>query len=481
MQTRNPNNIKVIDVSHHQGEIDWKKVVADGVKGVFIKATEGIGYTDPLFRKNVQNALGVGLKVGLYHFTHPDNSPTDEAKYFADTVKGLNAELPLVLDMEQTKNRTASQLTVFASAWLIEVERLTGKRVMIYTGASFARSFLGPALYRWPLWVAHYGVDQPMSNPTWDRWTVFQYTSSGKVNGITGSVDMNEMDLAYWNNLFKVNPQPVDKKADAKTQAALKTLQTAGVIQTPDYWIQNAFDGGQVKGEYAALLIQNIANKLSGTTQPTPTPVPEPEQPAPTKEPKDWKAIEEATKAASVYVDLMTDGTAVVLKNGYLLTAQHVSKGKAALNVKTQAKRVYRATLLAEHPGIGKESIDLALYRLEDAPANLPYLPLATDILQLGERLLTVEAEYTKQTVRTGEACVLSNPTWPWKFSTSIPVNSGNSGGAVVNQYGELIGIVIQIDTVNVTKGSVSQVVPGGRCVNLLYPAVADWLKQYLK
>lgn len=287
-----------------------------------------------------------------------------------------------------------------------------------------------------------------------------------------------------------INPQPnakpVDKNADTKTQAALKVLQAAGVIQTPDYWIQNAFDGGLVKGEYAALLIQNMASKLGGTKpeQPPPTtePDPEPEQPpVPSKEPKDWKAIEELTKAASLYVDLMTDGTAVLLKDGYVLTAQHVSKGKPYLNMKMATKHVYRATLVAEHPGIGKESVDLALYRLESAPSNLPYLPLATDKLQLGEKLMSVESEYTKQIVRTGEVCVLSNATWPWKFAASIPVDHGNSGGAAVNQYGELIGIAIQYEYVTINKGSVSQGTQGGCFINLLYTEVANWLKQYVK
>lgn len=215
MQARNSANIKIIDVSHHQGTIDWKKVAADGVKGVFIKATEGVGYTDPLFRKNVQGAAIAGLKVGFYHFAHPDNSPTAEAKYFTDVVKGLKADFPFVLDLEQTKMKTAAQLTEFAVAWLTEVERQTGHRVMLYTGASFARSYLGKALAKWPLWVAHYGVNQPMSNTTWDRWAVFQYTSTGKVNGITGNVDMNEMERDFWMEVTVSNA--TEKKFDKES------------------------------------------------------------------------------------------------------------------------------------------------------------------------------------------------------------------------------------------------------------------------
>lgn len=179
-------------------------------------------------------------------------------------------------------------------------------------------------------------------------------------------------------------------------------------------------------------------------------------------------------------MELIGEGTAVLLRGGYLLTAKHVSCGKPSIDVKTQDKKKLTATLVSEHPGIGKEEVDLALYRIDNAPATLPYLVLATDKLQLGEKLMTVEAENTKQTVRAGIACELSNATWPWKFDSSLPVDKGNSGGAIVNQYGEMIGIVIQTSSVMVKNGNVSEQVPGGRGINLLYPAVNDWLRKYV-
>lgn len=490
MQLRNPNNIRIIDISHHQGTIDWPKVAADGVKGVFIKATEGIGYIDPLFRKNVQGAIAAGLKVGFYHFAHPDNSPVAEAKHFTDTVKGLKTDLPLVLDLEQAKGKTGYQLTTFAASWLDEVERLTTKRVMLYTGASFAKTYLGAALSKWPLWVAHYNVNQPMANATWNKWAVFQYTSSGKVNGIVGNVDVNEMELSYWMEITKSNPQqpqkpvdkPASKTADATTQLALKDLQAAGVIQTPEYWAQNAFEGGTVRGDYAALLIQRFAAVLKQTPsqpapKPNPTPTPKPEEPA---KPKPWEEIEMLTKAASVYVDLPGGGTAVVLKNGYLLTAKHVSCGKPVITIKTKSRQKLTATLVAEHPGIGKDDVDLALYRISEQPADLPYLTVASDKLEVGQKLLTVEAEVKDWVTRTGEVCLVSVDTWPWKFDCSIAVNKGNSGGALVNQYGQLVGIVIQMSSVTVKNGGVTKAVPGGRGINLLYPAVSEWLEKYM-
>ncbi|WP_103110498.1 GH25 family lysozyme [Brevibacillus reuszeri] len=488
MQPRNSAvNIKMIDVSHHQKTIDWKKVVADGVRGVFIKATEGVGYTDPLFRTNVQGALAAGVKVGFYHYCRPEtgNTAEKEAESFLAAVAGLQATLPHVLDAEGDAAKIgATKLTDWCHSWLETVEKRSGHSVMVYTGASFAKTYLGAKLAKWPLWVAHYGVNQPMENPIWQRWSVFQYTSSGKVSGIAGNVDMNEMDSTFWSEL--INPQkgdkPVNKQADDKTKEALTALQSAGAIQTPEYWIQNAYEGGTVRGDYAALLIQNMAKKLA-TTVPVPeTPKPElpkPEPEKPVKQPKPWAEIEKLTKSASVHVDVGGGGTGVLLQGGLALTAQHVSKGRSIIRVKTSERNWMDAMLVAEHPVIGKDSVDLALYRIENPPKNLPYLPLATEPIASGQKLLTVEAEYTEWITRTGELCQVSTTREPWEFDCSVPVKSGNSGGAAVNEYGEVVGIFSNVVSVGIQKGSVREGVPGGEAVNLQHPVVAEWLNKH--
>src|SRR5690242_3411645 len=102
MQTRNPNNPRIIDVSHHQGVIDWIQVADDGIQGAMIKASEGIGYIDPLFRQNATEAISAGLRVGFYHYARPEsgNTPEQEVEAFMGAISGLRASLPLVLDLE---------------------------------------------------------------------------------------------------------------------------------------------------------------------------------------------------------------------------------------------------------------------------------------------------------------------------------------------------------------------------------------------
>lgn len=205
MQTKSASNIKVIDISHHQGKIDWTAVKEDGVQGAFIKATEGRTGLDTKFEVNAKAAAAAGLPVGFYHYAHPENNdPLSEAARFANTVKSYKAVFPHVLDVEGESQQVGSgKLSAWCVAWLQEVERLTGHPTMVYTGASFAKTYLSKQLAPWPLWIAHYGVSTPLANSTWDKWSVFQYTSTGSVMGITGNVDINAMEKAFFDKYVK--------------------------------------------------------------------------------------------------------------------------------------------------------------------------------------------------------------------------------------------------------------------------------------
>lgn len=490
MQARNSAKIKIIDVSRHQGTIDWKRVAADGVMGVFIKATEGIGYTDPLFRANVQGALAAGLKVGFYHYCRPEtgNTAVKEAESFLTAVAGLSAVLPHVLDVEgEAANCGATKLTDWCYNWLDTVEQRSGHRAMVYTGASFAKTYLGTKLSKWPLWVAHYGVNQPMANPTWQRWSVFQYSSSGEVAGISGNVDLNEMDVTFWAEL--INPQkgdnPVNKLADENTKAALEVLRSTGVIQTPEYWLQNAYEGGAVRGDYAALLIQNMARKLSVTQPEAPVPTPDPEPtptptPLPPSEKLDWAEVQKRTAAASVLIEVGSGGkpgSGVLLAEGYVLTAKHVSAGVKSIKVRTKSNGTFTATLVAEHP-----SVDLTLYRIDTK--GLPSLPVSVTSVTSGQKLLAVVHADGFGTVKSGNvdrtSINTSIPPAPWKFDCSIAARHGDSGGPSANEFGQLSGIIVQETSINVKIGSLWDNVDGCDVINVAHPVVADWLKQYL-
>jgi GH25 family lysozyme M1 (1,4-beta-N-acetylmuramidase) len=189
-----------IDVSYWEGGIDWKKVRGAGVRFMFTKATEGEGYTDPTLDDNWLGAKSVGILRGAYHFFHPNMNPTKQADHFIQEVKKLNdnGELPPVLDLEVTDNQPNQTIIDRAKTWLDRVQGALGKRPIIYSSPGFLKyNFVvpggGPPLWTkdYVLWIANYGVSQPLLPKGWLKWTFWQYTEAGTVNGINAAVDLD--------------------------------------------------------------------------------------------------------------------------------------------------------------------------------------------------------------------------------------------------------------------------------------------------
>jgi lysozyme len=180
-----------IDVSHWQGAIDWNAVAGDGVEFAFIKATEGGDYTDPRFAQNWAGARQAGVVRGAYHFFRPQTDAMAQAAHFLSTVQLAPGDLPPVLDVEVTDGRSLDVVAAGVRVWLQEVERATGRRPIIYTRASFWTAQMGGGFGGYPLWVAHYGVNQPNIPGGWGEWTFWQYSDAGRVDGISGDVDLN--------------------------------------------------------------------------------------------------------------------------------------------------------------------------------------------------------------------------------------------------------------------------------------------------
>ncbi len=180
-----------IDVSHWQGAIDWDAVAADGVEFAFIKATEGGDYVDPRFAANWSGAQRAGVVRGAYHFFRPQTDAVAQAEHFLRTVQLAPGDLPPVLDVEVTDGRSAATIAAGVRTWLQEVERATGRRPILYTRASFWTAQMGSGFGGYPLWVAHYGVSSPNIPAEWSGWTFWQHSDAGRVDGISGDVDLN--------------------------------------------------------------------------------------------------------------------------------------------------------------------------------------------------------------------------------------------------------------------------------------------------
>ena len=202
VETLRPYYPKGIDVSKHQGNIDWTKVAADGVEFAFIRVglrgygTEGKLVEDEYFEQNVKGALQAGIKVGVYFYSQAitDEELLEEANLVLEKVKPYNIELPIVFDVEKVsggKGR-ANELSVEErtrlTALFCQTIQDAGYKPMIYHNMEMGTLMLDLGqLEQYDKWFAYYNDDlyYPYAYKVW------QYSEKGAVDGINEEVDLN--------------------------------------------------------------------------------------------------------------------------------------------------------------------------------------------------------------------------------------------------------------------------------------------------
>ena len=182
-----------IDVSNYQGNVNWVSVKNAGYSFAFAKATEGTTYTDPYFAHNWYYMQQANIIRGAYHYGHPGSDPIAQARFFVTQVGNRSGAMQLVLDLETTDGRTPAQVWAWTQSFMAEIQRLTGKPGIIYTGYYFWRDSVGNPNnnLNCPLWIANYGVSSPLVPTAWSTWSFWQYSDTGSVPGVSGAVDKN--------------------------------------------------------------------------------------------------------------------------------------------------------------------------------------------------------------------------------------------------------------------------------------------------
>ncbi|MCI8600781.1 MAG: hypothetical protein HFE45_04215 [Oscillospiraceae bacterium] len=198
-----------IDVAKFQEEIDWEKVAAEGIRFAMVRmGYRGYGtgalMTDPNFQQNVEGALENGIDVGVYFFSQAinENEAIEEAEYLLDAIKGYNIKMPVVFDMEmiaesstaRANNLSPQQRTAITKAFCSRI-KLAGYTPMIYGNPGWMLSKVNfEELTEYPLWLAQY-YREPFFPYEFQMW---QYTNTGRVNGINGNVDLNLCFTDQW-------------------------------------------------------------------------------------------------------------------------------------------------------------------------------------------------------------------------------------------------------------------------------------------
>jgi len=188
-----------IDISHHQGEIDWEDLLKTQgydsiIQFVYCKATEGSDHVDTRWHQNRESLLELEMPHGAYHFFSPKTPPRPQVKHFLQHWKNTALDLPPVLDVE-AEGFSDKDLIAKMKIWLREVERLTGIRPIIYTSLHFFETKFRNDFKNYQFWIAAYSRKPDCIEDS--RLIHWQYSEKGELPGIDEDVDLNVSKLIF--------------------------------------------------------------------------------------------------------------------------------------------------------------------------------------------------------------------------------------------------------------------------------------------
>jgi lysozyme len=228
-----------IDISHHQGFPDFKQVAASGVLGMIHKATEGQGFVDQNRATNCTKAIAAGLKVSTYHWLSPGSSPSAQMEFYLDTVKPVRGER-VVIDYEQN----GCKLHELQEAVLALKNTNLDLQITVYSGHLLKEQLAGgkvdPLLKSsTDLWLAEYQSPGTLDDITWPtgtypKWTLHQYSETGSLPGIEGSlVDFDRFNGTNDEFLKWISPAGGVQKPSTPTSTPDQQVVTIDVIAPP--------------------------------------------------------------------------------------------------------------------------------------------------------------------------------------------------------------------------------------------------------
>jgi lysozyme len=183
--------VRGIDVSNHNGSIQWKQVARAGYQFAYIKASEGRTHRDNAFKRNVEQAHQAGMLVGAYHFFRKNRGGIEQAQNFLNAVQGLRLDLPLAVDVEDWDNDNRTDEAQVRERLVTMVNSLlkTGRSVMIYTNGNGYDKYYSPNFPDLDLWLCSFRSPDALRKTHSHR--IQQYSHWGEVPGVKDDVDLN--------------------------------------------------------------------------------------------------------------------------------------------------------------------------------------------------------------------------------------------------------------------------------------------------
>jgi lysozyme len=185
--------VKGIDISVHNGHIDWAKVKASGRGFAVARVSDGMHYPDSEFANNWAGIKAQGMVRGVYQYFRPSQDPVAQADLLISKIGTLGpGDLAPVIDVETADGVSGSTVVKNVRAWIDRVKSKTGMDPIIYCASGFWNTLPNTAQFAAnTLWVANYGATCPSMPSTWKHWSIWQYSESGSVSGVSGGIDLD--------------------------------------------------------------------------------------------------------------------------------------------------------------------------------------------------------------------------------------------------------------------------------------------------
>lgn len=182
--------VRGVDVSAHNGDVDFKRLADAGIDFVYIKASEGATWRDARFEENYAAALESGMAVGVYHFFRFDVEGWRQSVNIMRAINGRRLDLPVAIDVEEYNNPTDNPTEVIVKNLrsMVELLRQGGREVIIYTNKNGYHRFVRGHFDDVALWLCSF-TDPPLYDDS--RWTLWQHSHRGRLEGVEGDVDLN--------------------------------------------------------------------------------------------------------------------------------------------------------------------------------------------------------------------------------------------------------------------------------------------------
>lgn len=267
-----------IDVSRWQGKIDWKRVRQSGIDFVFIKCSQGGSisafaispFTDSYFISNIEGAYAAGLKCGVYHYltgtTHED--VIAEAEYVVRILAPFKSKIafPIALDFEEARYRTFHKTyNAILIRLFTDVIKNAGYTPILYANKSFLKSYIDmSSLGDLDIWHARYYTPRSCENVPTDinKMTVWQWTSTGRVDGISGNVDLDVGFFDYGKKAEEKQTEPPKTETPKNDTPAKEYCFSVGDVVTIKQDAKVYYNGGAaipawVKNDYDHIITKD--------------------------------------------------------------------------------------------------------------------------------------------------------------------------------------------------------------------------------